>query len=177
MFDSIRASGGLDVLVHNAALGSFKPTLEVRANQWDLSMSVNARALLLCVKEAAPLMDGRAGRIVSVSSLGSRRVLPEYGAIGASKAALESLTRYLAVELAPRGITVNAVSAGLIAGETLRVHPRYEALTARAREQTPAGRIATPEDIAHVVLFLCSPLSSWIIGQTIVVDGGMSLRV
>lgn len=176
MFTSVAQSGGLDILVHNAAFGSFKETFDVKPNQWDLTMSVNARALLICAQEAAPLMEGRSGKIVSISSLGSDRVVPNYGAIGVSKAALESLTRYLAVELAPRGINVNAVSAGVLESDSIRLHPGFEQLSARASNQTPIGRIATPEEIVGVVLFLCSPLSSWVAGQTIVADGGMSLR-
>jgi enoyl-[acyl-carrier protein] reductase III len=177
MFEVIAASGRLDILVHNAALGSFKPTLDVKPNQWDLSMSVNARALLLCSKEAVGLMEGGSGKIVSVSSLGSRRVLPDYGVIGVSKAALESLTRYLAIELGSRGINVNAVSAGLIDGESIRRHPQYDEIVAQACRWTPAGRLATAEEIAGIVVFLCSPLASWIVGQTIVADGGIGLRL
>ena len=172
-----RIGGPLDFLVHNAAIGSFKPLLDVRPNQWDLSLSVNARALLLCAQSALPLMEGRGGAIVGVSSLGSARVVPEYGAIGASKAAMEALVRSLAVELAPRGIRVNAVAGGVIDGPTIRRHPRAAELIDRAREHAPAGRLGTAEELAAAVLFLCSPLSSGIAGQTIVVDGGASLRV
>jgi enoyl-[acyl-carrier protein] reductase III len=175
MFARVAESGGLDILIHNAALGSFKPAIDLRPNQWDLTMAVGARALLVCAREAVRLMDGRDGRIVSLSSLGSGRVIPSYGAIGISKAALESLTRYLGFELAPRGILVNAVSAGLIDSPSVRRHPQYELLAARALERTPAGRLGTAEDVARVVLFLCSPLAGWIVGQTLVADGGMSL--
>jgi len=101
--------GKLDILVHNAALGVFKPTLQIRANQWDLSMNINARALLILAKNCLNLMKN-GGNIISISSLGSHRVIPNYGAIGVSKAALESLIRYLAVEMAPHGIRVNGVS-------------------------------------------------------------------
>lgn len=170
MFGQVAGSGSLDILIHNAALGAFKPTLGVRANQWDLSMAVNARALLLCAQKAVPLMEGRPGRIVSMSSLGSGRVLPSYGAIGPTKAALESLTRYLAAELWPRGITVNAVSAGLIAGTSIAQHPFHDSLLSKTGA-------ADPDAVASVVLFLCSPLAGWIVGQTIVADGGFSLGV
>jgi enoyl-[acyl-carrier protein] reductase III len=173
LFASVRE---LDFLVHNAALGSFKPVLDLRANQWDLSMSVNARALLLCAQQAAAVLRP-GGAIVSISSLGSGRVVPAYGAIGASKAALESLTRSLAVEMAPAGVRVNAVSGGVVDTASIRHHPGWEELGARAKAQTPSGRLGTPEEIASVVLFLCSPAASWIAGQTIVVDGGMSLRL
>jgi enoyl-[acyl-carrier protein] reductase III len=175
MFETLRRAGGrLDILIHNAALGAFKPTEALRANQWDLTMAVGARALLLCAQEASDLMD-RGGKIVSVSSLGSQRVTPHYGAIGASKAALESLTRYLAAALAPRAINVNAVSAGPLDTETIRRHPLHATLAQNVVARTPAGRLGAPDDVASVVLFLCSPLADWIVGQTIVADGGLSL--
>jgi enoyl-[acyl-carrier protein] reductase III len=169
------SSAGLDILVHNAALGSFKPLHKVKANQWDLTMNVNARALLLLAQGSLAALEARRGRIVSISSLGSVRVLPSYGAIGVSKAALESTTRYLASELGPRGIRVNAVVGGLVETEASRLHPEYDELARRALERTPIGRLTTAKDIADAVLFLCSPLSEGIIGQTIVVDGGAGL--
>jgi enoyl-[acyl-carrier protein] reductase III len=175
MFDLIAASGPLDILVHSAAIGSFKPSLSVRANQWDLTMAVNAKALLLCAQHAAPLMEHRRGRIVAISSLGGTRVIPSYGAIGVAKAAMESLVRYLAIELAPRGIGVNAVAGGLVDTASIRLHPLHRQLEQEALARTPAGRIASPADIARVVLFLCSRDSEWIVGQTIVADGGASL--
>lgn len=168
---------GLDILIHSAAIGSFKPTHAVRANQWDLSMNVNARALLLCVQEALPALTARRGRVVAVSSMGGTRVIPSYGAIGVSKAALESLTRYLGVELAARGIHVNAVAGGLLDLPSVRQHPGFEPLAADTIRRTPAQRLGTADDIARIVLFLCSPLSDWMIGQTLVADGGMSLTV
>jgi enoyl-[acyl-carrier protein] reductase III len=177
MFEAIAAEGPLDILIHNAALGSFKPAMDVRANQWDLSMAVNARALLVCAQAAVPLMAGRGGRIISISSLGSTRVMPMYGAIGVSKAALEALTRTLAVELAPRGIRVNAVSAGLVDTTAVRHHPDYAALAETSVARTPLARLGTPDDVARVVLFLCSPLADWIVGQTLIADGGMSLTL
>jgi enoyl-[acyl-carrier protein] reductase III len=167
----------LDFLVHNAAIGSFKPMLDLRPNQWDLSLSVNARALLLCAQSALPLMEARDGAIVAMSSLGSARVVPEYGAIGASKAALESVVRSLAVELGPRGIRVNAVAGGVVDGPTIRKHPRADALLDRARTHSVRGRLVTAEELAAAVLFLCSAFSAGIAGQTIVVDGGSSLGV
>ena len=175
MFDVVGAQGALDVLVHCAALGSFKPTLSVRANQWDLTIAVNTKALLLCAQHASPLLERRGGKIVALSSMGGGRVVPSYGAIGVSKAAVESLVRYLGAELAPRGINVNAVAAGLIDTASIRRHPLHAEMEARTREVIPAGRLGTPHDVASVVLFLCSPLADWIVGQTIVADGGAGL--
>ena len=166
---------GVDMLIHNAALGSFKPLHKVKANQWDLTMNVNARALLLLAQGTLTSLASRGGRIVSISSLGSVRVLPSYGAIGVSKAALESTTRYLASELAPRGIRVNAVVGGLLDTEASRLHPEFEALAREAIARTPIGRLMTTSDIADAVLFLCSPLSEGIVGQMLVVDGGAAL--
>ena len=166
---------GVDMLIHNAALGSFKPLHKVKPNQWDLTMNVNARALLLLAQGTVASLASRRGRIVSISSLGSVRVLPSYGAIGVSKAALESTTRYLASELAPRGIRVNAVVGGLLDTEASRLHPDFDALSQEAIARAPIGRLMTTSDIADAVLFLCSPLSDGIVGQLLVVDGGVSL--
>lgn len=176
MLEGILASGDLHFLIHNAALGSFKPVMDLRANQWDLTLAVNARALLLCAQGAVAGMPA-GGRIVGLSSLGSHRVVPSYGAIGASKAALEAVIRSLAVELGPKGIAVNGVSGGVVDGPTIRQHPAAPTLLARAVRRTPLGRLGTAEDLARVVLFLCSPLSSWINGQVLVADGGMSLTL
>ena len=174
MMDPI-AAGGLDILVHNAAIGSFKPLHEVRANQWDLTMNVNARALLLCVQHAAAALAHARGRVVAISSLGGSRVVPAYGAIGVSKAAIEAVTRYLALELAPRGVRINAIAAGLVDSPSIRRHPAYEQMAAGLLARTPAGRLLRAEEIADTVMFLCGPDSNAIVGQTLVVDGGGSL--
>jgi enoyl-[acyl-carrier protein] reductase III len=169
----------IDVLVHAAALGSFKPLLETKANQFDLTMAVNARSFLLLAREATE-GDGRmpnGSSIVALSSLGGARVVPEYGAIGASKAALESLVRSLAVELGPKGIRVNAVTAGLVDTASVRLHPRYAEMEAHAAASSPLGRIGTPEDAANAVLLLSSPLAGWITGQCLVADGGAGLSL
>ena len=177
MFSRISETGGLDFLIHNAALGSFKPVTSLRSNQWDLTLDVNARAFLVCAQEALPSMEG-GGRMVAISSLGGTRVVPSYGAIGISKAALEALVRYLAVELAPQGIHVNGVVAGLLEpSESIRAHPLYHDLVRETRERAPSGRLCRPEEVARVVLFLCSPLSDGLCGQMIVADGGVSLVV
>lgn len=165
----------LDILIHNAALGSFKPVRDVRVNQWDLTMHVNARALLVLAQEAVSRLEASRGRIIAVSSLGSTRVVPSYGAIGISKAALESTVRYLGVEFAPKGVKVNAVTAGLLDLPSVRHHPAFEAMAAASRAHSPVGELGHPQSVADVVLLLCSPLADGIAGQTIVVDGGASL--
>jgi enoyl-[acyl-carrier protein] reductase III len=115
--------------------------------------------------------------IVAISSLGSVRVLENYVLVGASKAALESVVRYLGVELAPRGIRVNAVSGGVVETDALSAFPNKEAMLREARERTPAGRMVEARDIAEAVLFLAGSSAQMICGQTIVVDGGFSLVV
>ena len=165
--------GPLDVLVHNAATGVVRPALEAEDKHWDWTLSANARALLSLARAAAPAMP-YGSSIVGVSSLGATRVLENYVLVGTSKAALEALVRYLAVELAPRGIRVNAVSAGVVETEALEHFPnREEMLAAGARN--PAGRLVEPTDVAEAVAFLCSPQADMVRGHTLVVDGGYSL--
>lgn len=178
MFDQVAERWGrLDILVNNAASGVIRALRDLEPRHWDWTLNINARGAWLCAKAAADLMAGRGGRIVSISSLGGGRVLPEYAAVGVSKAALESLTRYLAVELAPLGIAVNAVSGGLVETDALTHFPRREQMLAEARARTPAGRMVEPEDIARTVAFLCGPGGEMIRGQVIVVDGGYSLPI
>lgn len=175
MFEEVRRLyGRLDVLVHNAASGVLRPMGEITAKHWDWVMNTNARSLQLCAREAASMMQ-TGGRIISLSSLGSGRVIPQYGIIGVSKAALESLTRYLAVELAPKGITVNAISAGAVQTEIWNLLPGSEEILSKVTERTPAGRLVTPEEVAEMVFFLSSPEAQMIQGQVIVMDGGYSL--
>lgn len=165
----------LDVLIHNAALGVFKPVHQLRVKDWDISLDVNAKALLLLAQSALPLMKARGGRIIAISSLGARRFTPNYGAIGISKAALENLVRYLAVELAAYKIHVNAVSGGLIETDSLKMFPHLELMKKEFLSRAPGGRLGKPEDIAKVVSFLLSTDSDWIYGQTLMADGGYSL--
>jgi len=169
-----RLAGRLDVLVSNAASGVFRSGLELSAKQWDWVLATNARPLLLLGQEGARLME-RGGRIVALTSLGSARVIPGYAAIGASKAALESLTRYLAVELGARGITVNAVSAGAVETDVWHLVPEGPAVLAAIRARTPGGALVSPEAVADVVYFLASPAAQAIQGQVLTADGGYSL--
>jgi enoyl-[acyl-carrier protein] reductase III len=170
--------GVLDILINNAASGYNRPVMFQKIKGWDWTLNINARAALFCSQRAAPLMQRRGGgHIVSISSPGSFRVLPEYVVVGASKAALEALTRYLAVELAPFNINANAVSPGVVDTEALTHFSALQErdLNAESRKSIPAGRLVTPEDVAGVVAFLCSPAAQMIRGQTILIDGGYAL--
>lgn len=174
--DVLKTFGTLDILVHNAALGAFKPVHRLKMNQWDLSMNINAKAFLALAQKALPTMEAKKeGIIIALSSLGARQFIPNYGAIGISKAAIESTIRYLGVELMPKGIRVNCVSGGLVDTDALKAFPFYDKFKEEVLQRTPAGRIGKPEDLARVVAFLCSPESSWIVGQTLIADGGLSL--
>ena len=168
----LASHGPYRVVVHNAATGVARPALETEDKHWDWTLNANARALLALARVTAPTMpDGSS--IVAISSLGAQRVLENYVLIGASKAALESVVRYLGVELAPR-IRVNAVSGGVVETGALEHFPNKEEML-RSVERTPAGRLVEPDDIAGAVSWLCSPDARMVCGQTIVVDGGFSL--
>jgi enoyl-[acyl-carrier protein] reductase III len=173
VLEEVTALGPLDVLVHNAASGVSVPALEASEKHWDWTVNTNARALLQLAQAAAPQMPDGAS-IVAISSLGSHRVLDNYTLVGTSKAALESLVRYLAVELAP-GIRVNAVSGGVVETDALEAFPNREEMLAAGRDN-PTGKMVEPDDIAGAVAFLCSPDAAMVRGQVLVVDGGFSLR-
>ncbi|OIP26730.1 MAG: enoyl-[acyl-carrier-protein] reductase [Dehalococcoidia bacterium CG2_30_46_9] len=175
MFDTIASKFGyLDILVNNAASGVGRSVLDVDVKAWDWTMDINAKAALLCAQRAARLMEGREGKIVNITSLGSSFVLPDYAIVGISKAALEALTRYLAIELAPKNICVNAVAASAVETEALKFYIK-EGLVQDTHKTTPAGRMIIPEDVANVVAFLCSEEAFMIRGQMIIVDGGTSI--
>lgn len=171
------AFGALDFFVANAATTAFKPLLAVKEHNVDKTFAITVKGFLVAAQEAVPLMEGRRGRIVAVSGIDSLGCLPRHGTLGAAKAAMEVLTRYLAAELAPRGITVNAVNPGLVETDSARFYggDGYEAWKAQVIRATPKGRVGAPEDIARVIAFLCSEEAEWICGQTIVADGGLTL--
>jgi enoyl-[acyl-carrier protein] reductase III len=173
VLDEVTALGPLDVLVHNAASGVVLEALDSTEKHWDWTLGANTRALLELAKAAVPQMPPGSS-IVGISSLGSQRVLPNYSLIGVSKAALEALVRYLAVELAPRGIRVNAVSAGVVETGALDHFPNKDDMITAGRAN-PAGRMVEPEDVAAAVSFLCSPGAEMIRGHILVVDGGFLL--
>ena len=172
--DEFASHGPYTAIVHNAATGVIRAALETEDKHWDWTLAANSRALLSLARACAPDMQPGSS-IVGVSSLGSIRVLENYILVGTSKAALESVVRYLAVELAPRGIRVNAVSAGVVETEALDYFPNREQMLAAAQKRTPAGRIVEPEDVAAAVAYLCSPDAEMVRGHTLIVDGGYSL--
>lgn len=164
----------VDFVISNAASGVLKPALEMTRKHWQWCLDTNALALHALARHALPLLRPH-GRIVALSSLGAERTLPHYGFIGASKAALESLVRTLAVELGPQGIRVNAVSAGLVDTDALAAFPERQALFAEFARRSPTGRILTAAQVADAVYLLCLPEAEMINGQTIIVDGGYSV--
>ncbi len=169
--------GGIDLLISNAATGVMEPIMEVTKKHWDWTMGANAWGFLHLTQQLAPLLQVRGGgRVIALTSMGSTRVMEHYGLVGTSKAALESLVRYCAVELAPLGIVVNAVSPGLVDTAAAQFLPEAGELLSSAAQHTPLGRIPTVDDVANVVAFLCSDEASMIVGQTIIVDGGLSVR-
>lgn len=176
VLEQVAALGPLDVLVHNAATGVARLALDTEDKHWDWTMNANARAFLALVRAAAPgLQDGSS--VVALSSLGAGRVLPNYTLVGASKAALEALVRYLAVELAPRGIRVNAVSAALVETGALEAFANRDEMLVAAHTKTPAGRMVSVDDVAGAVSFLCSDDAQMVRGHVLVVDGGFQLPI
>lgn len=172
------AFDGLDILVCNAASGYNRPVTQQKVKGWEWTMNINARSALFAAQHALPLMQKRGGgAIVNISSIGSFRTLPDYVAVGASKGALETLTRYLAVELGPHNVNVNAVSGGMVATDALKHFEimRDSTLLPEVAARTPAGRNIEPSDMANVVAFLCTPAAAMIRGQVIIVDGGYTL--
>lgn len=169
--------GGLDFFISNAAAGALKPALDLEEKDWDLSMDSIAGALLVGAKCAVPMMKERGGgAIVGMASFGAQRVIKNYAAIGAAKAAMETTIRYLAMEMATENIRVNAVSAGVTDTRSLSLFPTYDEMVQTAQQFTPSGKLTDPADVAGVVAFLCSEDARWIVGQTIIVDGGLGLR-
>jgi enoyl-[acyl-carrier protein] reductase III len=168
--------GGLDIFIGNAASGVIRPVTEIDARAWDWTLNINARSILLGAQAAIPHMLQRGwGRIINITSIGSRRVFPEYSVVGVSKAAIEAVTRYLAVELAPKGIIANCISPGVVLTGALDFFPSKDQMIEHAQQNTPAGRLVTPEDVGALVAWLCSDAAAMIVGQTIELDGGYSL--
>jgi len=171
--------GHLTVLLHSLAFGTLKPFIAdpvkeaVSAAQMDMTVDVMAHTLVYWTQEvvARGLMT-EGGRIFALTSSGGRRVLPAYGPVSAAKAALESHVRQLAMELAPRRITVNAIRAGVTPTPAAQKIPGYDTLVDQARRRNPSGRLTTPEDVARALVVLAHPDTAWITGNVIGVDGG-----
>lgn len=177
MFGEIReAFGRLDVFIHNAASGRNRSALEVDVKGWDWTMDINTRAFLIGAQQAAQMMP-EGGAMLALSSFGSDRVFPYYTTVGASKAALEALVRYFAIELAPKRINVNAISAGAVMTDALDHFPDMDKTLAAVSEKMPYHRMVTPDDIANVAMFLCSSEAEMLRGQTVKLDGGITLLV
>jgi enoyl-[acyl-carrier protein] reductase III len=175
LFARVRAEfGKLDVVVSNAASGVLRPLVETTVKHWRHTLETNAFALVLLVQRAVELISP-GGRIIALSSLGASRALPGYGLVGASKAALESIVRTLAVELGPRGIRVNAVSAGVVDTDALRAFPARQALLDGFAARAPLGPTLDVDAVASAVLLLCLPESAAVTGSTLVVDHGYSI--
>ena len=175
MFEVIQKEwGALDIVVSNAASGVLKPPMELTLHHWHWTLDINSWALLALAQKAVPLMKN-GGKIIGISSLGSVRAIPNYTLVGASKAALESIVRHLAQELASKKINVNAISAGVVDTDALKHFSNRDQLISNSQQKTPAGRLVEPKDVAKVALFLCRDLSEMIHGQTIIIDGGYSI--
>ena len=176
LFERVEAGDGLDILVNNAARGLERPrpAIEQRPKHLRATMDVNLFGPWQASQVAAPLMERRGGgSIVNLLSPGAFHYMPDYSAVAVSKGALASLTVYLAVELAPRGIRVNAVSAGWVEGSEGE-HSYRDEVSDRVRPHVPAGRNVRPEDVAAAVAWLCSDETPMLVGQTIHLDGGFS---
>ncbi len=169
--------GRLDYFVSNAAASSFKKIVDLKAHNLDRSFDLNVRAFVLGAQRAVKLMK-KGGRIAVLSSYGSIRAYPTYANLGSNKAAIEAFVRYMAVEFAPYGVNVNAINGGLIDTESCAYF--YERVAGMAPIESvlskiPKGRMGTPQEVADTIAFLLAPESEYITGQTLCVDGGLSV--
>ena len=181
MVDFIKQNiGHLDILVSNAATGGFRPLLASDSRHFQAAMNINVLSLIYLVRAAIPLLEAGEGRgkVIAISSHGSHMALPMYGLIGGSKAALESIARHLTLEVGDRGVNVNVVKAGLVETDSTRKIPFSDRMFDERQNKSMVGeRDLMPEDVADTVLFLASPLSDLIQGETITVDGGSAIHV
>ncbi|MBI4588456.1 MAG: SDR family oxidoreductase [Candidatus Rokubacteria bacterium] len=169
----------LRVLLHTLAFGTLKPyvadPIKESVNQAQIEMTLNVMAHSLvywCQEVVGRGLMGEGGRVYAMTSSGGARVMPFYGPVSAAKAALESHVRQLAMELAPRGITVNSIRAGVTETPSSQKIPGYEQIKAMAVRRNPGRRMTTPEDVARAIVVLSHPDTSWITGNVIGVDGG-----
>lgn len=169
--------GQLDILVHNAAFGTMAPTMRIGRASWQATFDTNVTALLLLSQGCYPLLKKQGGHVIAISSVGSFTCFSEYAAIGCSKAAMEALIRYIAFDLAKEGIRANTVSAGPVDTRAVSWFKYPTAVWNFGTKKSPLGRMGMPEDLAGIVAFLCTPDADWIVGQTLVADGGIMLGV
>ena len=173
--------GRVDVFVANAAATAFRPTLEQKRHNLQRTFAISVESFVAAVQAAVPLMRGRPGRVVAVSGIDSQQAMARHGALGAAKAALESLVRVLAMELGPLGITVNGVSPGLVETDSAQfyvergISREYTEAVKRIIALTPVRRAGTGEDVAALVAYLASDAAGFLTGQTIVIDGGLTI--
>jgi len=175
------AFGRVDILVANAAATSFRPLMEQKEYNVRRTFAISVDSFIAAVQAALPLMRGRPGRIVAISGIDSFQAMPEHGLLGAAKAAVESLVRSLALELGPEGITVNGVNPGMIVTDSSRLYIEqglgrdYEATMAALAARTPVRRSGTVEDVADCVAWIVSDGAGFLTGQTILLDGGLTM--
>ena len=166
----------IGVLMHSLAFGTLRPYVgegSVSASQMDMTLRVMAHSLVDWTQATIRKgILGKGSRVFAMTSSGSNRIIPSYGPVSAAKSALESHCRQLAYELAPLGITVNALRGGVTDTPALRKIPGNDLLIQGATERNPTGRLTTPEDVADAVVSLCSPKAHWVTGNVINVDGG-----
>ena len=164
----------VNFLINNAASGVMKNSLDTTEKHWDWTLDINAKAPWILSKNIAKIMP-KNSRIINITSPGSSKVLKNYFSIGVSKAALESLTRYMAVDLAPKGINVNSISPSLVETDALKYFPNQEDIKTILERKNPKEKKLTPDDIAEVAVLLCQEKSNMIVGQNIIIDGGENL--
>ena len=179
VLEAIAGGPKVEVLLHSLAFGSLAPLLQpeegkaLTERQMSMTLEVMAHSLVWWSRDLVSKgLMGRGGRIFAMTSSGSHTALPDYGAVGAAKSALETHTRYLAMELAPLGITANAILAGVTDTAALRKIPRWEEMVETATRRNPSGRLTRPEDVANFICLMATDEAAWVNGALIRVDGG-----
>ncbi len=166
--------GRIDIFVSNAVFGVVKPVSEIKRKFWEKTVNTNVSSVLTITQKMTSMPDFNGGSIIALTSLGGRRVIKDYSIIGSSKAALESMVRYIAAEFGPAGIRANAISPGVVDTEALDFFPDKDDMIKTTLDRTPLGKLTTPEDVADLAVFLCSDKSKMITGEVINIDGGYS---
>lgn len=177
LFDFIKEKyGHLNYFVANAAATAFKPLMDIKPHHIEKTFAITVTGFVVGCQRAAELMKGQKGKIVAISGYDTHTYLPRHGVLGAAKSALETLVKYFAIELAPLGISVNAVNPGFLATQSTQIYMGdfYEKIKKANEQITPVGKVTGGKEIADVVMFLCDDKSMWIVGQTIRADGGLS---